>query len=182
MKYSILLISCVTTLCFVVGRISAKKQVKPLYVGIYFFFIWAVSTWIMTSSLFASNMYDIERSYEPPPFLYERSVNAQGRRYILSQIDFHENEGKKHYYEAQRLCWYIPDLTQKETSLFCFSTVAGAAVPGLPMSRIVAATIVALTNYGVHCVSCWHDINEHLKQAQYHFEMAEWHGEALING
>ena len=73
-------------------------------------------------------------------------------------------------------------MTQKETSIFCFTTAANAFSPGTPMSKVVMMTITALCNYGIHCINAWEEINSCLKIAQYNYEMAEWYGEVLIRG
>ncbi|EFB42177.1 MULTISPECIES: hypothetical protein [Parachlamydia] len=49
------------------------------------------------------------------------------------------------------------------------------AVPGSPQSKLIAAILNLLLQYGLDCLAEWEEIDEKLYWIKYHYEMAEFY-------
>ncbi|CCB85205.1 putative uncharacterized protein [Parachlamydia acanthamoebae UV-7] len=53
------------------------------------------------------------------------------------------------------------------------------AVPGSPQSKLIAAILNLLLQYGLDCLDEWEEIDEKLYRIKYHYEMAEFYQDVL---
>lgn len=110
------------------------------------------------------------------------ALNAEQRQYFVLEINHHEREAKAYLKKAEQTCWYFPTLDDQEKARYCFTSAMAMAAPGTPWSKIIAAVLVGITNYGLDVLEQSELTEEYLRKAEYHFEMKEFFEGVLING
>jgi hypothetical protein len=90
-----------------------------------------------------------------------------------------ERMAKYHYNLAKDKTWWLPDLSNREKGRYCYTSFVAGIFPSTPQSKIVAMISVALTQYGLDCISEWNYINEHMMQSQAWWESYEFYKENL---
>lgn len=113
---------------------------------------------------------------------YTAALNQEQRAYFVRQITYHEQTAKAYLEKAQKCCWYLPTTADKDVAKYCFTSAMAMAAPGTPWTKIVSAILVGLTNYGLDVLDEVDDIQHNLREAEYHYEMAEFFEGVLING
>lgn len=104
------------------------------------------------------------------------------REFCISEISRHEWNGRKFLKDAEERCWMFPDTSSRDKAKYCFSAAMAAAVPGTPMTRIIAGLLVLFGQYGLDCMDEIEAIEKDLMRSQYHFEMKEFFEVVLIHG
>lgn len=113
---------------------------------------------------------------------YQAPLNYDQREYFIRQVDHHERMGQHYYKKAEDSCMFLPALPDRDKARYCFTSAMAMAAPGTPMSKIISAILVALTQYGLDCLEQTEITENWLLKAEYHFEMKEFFEGVLVNG
>jgi hypothetical protein len=188
---SLIIASIVTVILFLVNFLIKKPMEYWRYVILFILilvFNYAFSEEVSNKNSFPTDVHilvmkKLEMKYEKgttggrmrrdPPNLQALPQEQLTKEYCLKQAQFHRQEGARTYKDAKELCWWLPNLDQRQVTRMCFETAAALMVPADPMSKLVAATAVLLVEYGIDCIDEWHTINNKLYWSEYHFEVAE---------
>lgn len=103
------------------------------------------------------------------------------REDYLVKMKHHRQEGERCYQEAKDRCWYLPNIDTRKQAQHCIIQAGILAVPADPRSKIIAAIVNSLVQYGIECCEEWEYINNKFYWAQYHYEMAEFYEHILMH-
>jgi len=107
------------------------------------------------------------------------SIPPKIRREFLAKAKKHKKDGCDAYGCAKDKCWLLPNLDDRKKAEICFNTGVAMAQAGTPYSKIVAAVLSLLAQYGFSCLNEWQYIDSKMQEASYNFGQYEWYMEIL---
>lgn len=117
----------------------------------------------------------------PPEFINDdNSLSKAVLKIIIStdkntakqSLKLHKEKGLHYYKEAKNICWYFPNLSQRDKLKMAFTTTI-AAIPGPIHVKTIMAISTLLLQYGLHVIDGFYDIEFNLNMSEYHYRMAE---------
>lgn len=145
----------------------------------------------LAALLFALGLFFLGKaySYENPHaianisnFHHVRSLKFEDCTTFARKVIFHRENAERCYRDAEKRCWYIPDITARRNADYCLSNAGALCYPGTPQSKLIAVMINTMVQYGLDCCEEWHHINNKLYWAQYHYEMMEFYQDLIAKG
>lgn len=94
--------------------------------------------------------------------------------------DMHHFNAVRTYNDAYDKIWFLPDLTWRQVSRDFWLAACAMAATKEPNAALVAALIILVSQYGLHCLDEWDYIQEKLQWSQYHFEQCAYYA-GLLN-
>lgn len=107
----------------------------------------------------------------------KKEVMKKMMEYCREKIDYHHDEAKKCFHEAEEACLWFPNREDQEKADWCFASAIAALYPGNPAHKIIAGIITLCAQYGQAMIHEWQYIDTKLRQAQNHYEMEEFYRE-----
>ena len=95
------------------------------------------------------------------------------------KYDFHKANADRCYEEAKERCWWLPKIDERKKARYCLTSGGAMLAFGDPRSKLMAAFVNALIQYGLDCCDEWEFINNKFYWAEYHYEMMEFYGQML---
>ena len=99
-------------------------------------------------------------------------IQSTDKNTAHQSLKLHMEKGEECFREAQKICWYLPKLSEREKAKMVFTTVL-AAFPGPLHLKAIAATIALLGQYGICCIDEYYDVDFNMEMAKYHFMLAD---------
>lgn len=87
-------------------------------------------------------------------------------------LRLHKEKGLHYYKEAKKICWYFPNLSQRDKLKMAFTTTI-VAIPGPIHVKTIMAISNLLLQYGLHIIDGFYEIEFNLNMSEYHYRMAE---------
>lgn len=112
---------------------------------------------------------------------YVSLTSAQTNEY-KKYIEYHHDKAVGYFCDAEEICWYLPDVDDKESARYCFTAAIALLASGSPISKACAAVLTTMTNYGLDAMEDWNMMKTLIHKAQYHSEMEQFYAELLIKG
>lgn len=97
----------------------------------------------------------------------------------VSEYNFHLENGKRTFKDAQDRCAYLPNTDDRTKAKYCFTSAISLVGSSTPGTKLVAAVTTFLVQYGIDCMDEWHYINNKLNWSKYHFEMCDFYRDLL---
>ena len=95
-------------------------------------------------------------------------------------LRLHKEKGLYYYKEAKNICWYFPNLTQRDKLKMAFTTTI-TVMPGPIHVKTIMAISTLLLQYGLHVIDGFYEIEFNLNMSKYHYRMAEAFKEHIKN-
>lgn len=111
-----------------------------------------------------------------------RALDLDNCKTNAQKVQFHKENGERCLADARERCWWLPYIPARDKARYCFTNIGILSCPGDPRSKIIAAIVNTLIQYGIDCQDEWHYINNKLYWSQYHFEMMEFHQQLIAHG
>lgn len=101
-------------------------------------------------------------------------ITEQQRSEIIKVIDECNRRGLIYFEAAQKRCWYLPKLSDRQKTTYCFSSfMATLMTSGELKSKIIVGLLTMLTQYGCECIHEWYEIDDLLQKSKQNYECAE---------
>ncbi len=107
------------------------------------------------------------------------TLSLNDKKFYQEKVNFHKANAERTYKDAKNRCWWLPVLSDRENAKYCFTTAVALLTPNSPQSKLVAATMTLLLQYGLDCIDEWNYIQNKLHWSQYHYEMMEFYQDIL---
>ena len=181
MKYDIVLITAATTLVVYLFEKFTGSMRKPIHYLWLFIFLLLLRLLFTCFPLEAEEGESLFIGFDEPICLEEVQCNfsyfqasavitEKQKNYILVKMDEFKKKGKAHFNEANRICLFIPDATDREKADFLFRQAVLLSISFFDYRTIVANLIVELANYGLKIYEQYQKIEDNLIQSKLAFE------------
>lgn len=101
-----------------------------------------------------------------------KQIQATNDVLAYNSLSLHKEKAEKYYLEARDMCWYLPNLSERDKAKMAFTTVL-AMLPGPITHKVIAAIIAMAGQYGLSCIDEWHDIEFKMNMSRYHYMVAD---------
>lgn len=88
-----------------------------------------------------------------------------------TKCEHHLMFAKKYYLISKQICWFLPEIPDKDKAKMCFTTACVGAMPAPAYIKAIAITLNLLTNYGLACIDSYRDMMHFLYRAAYHADL-----------
>lgn len=82
--------------------------------------------------------------------------------------------------EAREITLLIPCPSDKEKADYCLKILMGSWVGGTPQTKLAAIAFAFLSEYIPACINDWRRLTDLMHEAKYHYEMAEFYEQLMI--
>lgn len=108
---------------------------------------------------------------------YDDSIDPNDDVWIRWMM--HGKHGRKLYFMASDIVWYMPQTEDTELAKSAFLTAMAGIVPQSICTRLLAMTLTYLTQYGLDSMDKYKTVNNYLSRSQYHFEMYDFYEKVM---
>ncbi len=111
-----------------------------------------------------------------------QKVKSTSREIAYDSLAMHKEKGEEYYNTAKEICWYLPNVSDREQAKIAFTAVV-ALFPGPIHYRLVAATGAMLAQYGICCIDAFYDVDFNMNMSKFHFRLVNaFHDHIKSNG
>ena len=100
-------------------------------------------------------------------------ISKDDKRRWQEEYEFHMFHAKRTYEDAKLHCWYLPNVTDREKSRYCFNSAISTIGSSTPTGKLVTAIVSLMLQYGLDCMDEWEYIQNKLYWSEYHFDLCE---------
>lgn len=109
-------------------------------------------------------------------------LTVDEREFYQKKLNQHQYDAERTWNNAKNKCWYLPNISNRNSAKNAFAAVMASFGGSTPMSKLVCSLIGLLTSYGLDCIDEWYYIEEQLQWCQYHCEMVEFYNGVMAKG
>ena len=92
----------------------------------------------------------------------------------------HLAEAEECIEEAREITLLLPCPSDKEKADYCLKILMGSWVGGTPQTKLAAIAFAFLSEYIPACINDWRRLTDLMHEARYHYEMAEFYEQLVI--
>ena len=111
----------------------------------------------------------------------QKCLTGQEREYYQDKANFHKREGERCFQDAKDLCWYLPRIDDRTIARNCFTTMFTMVGSMTPSTRAIVLLSKLFMDYGLESIDEWHQIQNKLYWAEYHFEMYDFYTDLVAH-
>lgn len=89
----------------------------------------------------------------------------------------HRDHAIEFFVLAEETAWYLPDYDDKDMAKLCFTTSLALYAPVDVVSKVIAASLAVFSEYGLHTIDRWNQVQHCLHRAIYHADMMQFYYE-----
>ena len=183
-----LFFSSITTLTILLVDKYRKEAFSP-FKYVFLFFIFLITSFFFVEGSEPDIPYQFKTEYhielfkvENHDFFYEEMLSDAQLKIVHRKIQFHKDEGWKYFNKAKSIIPIFPALSRQRLREYFANAMEASTWPGSLWSRVTAALIASLFNYGLDVYGAFDQLVENLNEAKHHFEMKEFFENMLNNG
>lgn len=115
------------------------------------------------------------------PFTLSAQILVADKSYLLRQANSHRNQAIAALYEAEEICWYIPDLGKRKHLKAIFEGCAASMFVPNPIYKIMAVGSPLIATLCSDAYDEFCELRECMARSAHNFEMANFYTELALH-